>query len=258
MPARSVVSTTSRADGPTAPWPPGFSDSARSGIVGCPSTGSATERRRSGTARHRSWAGERLALRDRARRRRARGFVRGAGRGRRRRAWAAGCAAIAATDARVGIATGPPTRRQRRRGDGRDVGHRRPIGDRRAVAAQHQLVVADLDLVPLAQRRRRGDLRAVDPDAGEAGEILDVERAVLAREARVLARDVPLGQPDGVPLQPTDGHLVPRERNDRGLTLIVFDAQLEHGETLEITGPFDCIRRCSAGVNGRREAAEYG
>ena len=98
IPARSVVSTTSRAAGPDAGWvPAAFSPSARSGMVGCPSTISATAPSVSGTAviglggevfvRERGWAAAASAA-----------------------SWAAaGCAAIAATDARVGIATGPPT-----------------------------------------------------------------------------------------------------------------------------------------------------
>ena len=141
-------------------------------------------------------------------------------------ATAAGCAAIAATEARVGIATDPPTVAMRRR-DRRHARHRRPRSAIRSAAvapAQRQLVVADLDLVAFAQRRRRRDLRAVDADAGEAGEILDVERAVLA-ESRACLRDTLRSVSRMVlPSRRPIGHLVPRERDDRGLTLIVFDA----------------------------------
>ena len=133
-----------------------------------------------------------------ARRSRAAGIPsrRRAPRGRPRRgdAAAAGCAAIAATDARVGIATDPPTVPIGADDRGK-AGHRRPIRyppteairDRGGgpLAAQGDAVVADLDLVALAQRRRRRDLRAVDAHAGEAGEVLDVERAVLADQPRV-------------------------------------------------------------------------
>ena len=99
--------------------------------------------------------------------------------------------------------------RRQRRGDApacsaSSAGRDRAVGSARSIAAQHQLVVADLDLVPFAQRRRRRDLRPVDPHAGEAGEILDVERAVLPDQPRVPARDVALRQPDGVAFQPTD------------------------------------------------------
>ena len=53
--------------------------------------------------------------------------------------------------------------------------HRRPVGDSGAtergggaLAAQRDAVVADLDFVAFAQRRRGRDLRAVDANAGEA------------------------------------------------------------------------------------------
>ena len=48
-------------------------------------------------------------------------------------------------------------------------------------------------------------------------------------KARVRSRDVPLRETDGVPLLPTDGILVPRERNDRPLSFVVLNDKLPHG-----------------------------
>src|SRR4029079_14848038 len=92
-----------------------------------------------------------------------------------------------------------------------------------------QAVVADLHLVAVAQRRRRRDLGAVHAHAGEAGEVLDVERAVLPDQAGVPPGHVALGQPDRLAFETTDRDFVPRKRNDRRLTFIVLDRQLEHG-----------------------------
>ena len=173
------------------------------------------------------------------------GLVRGAADGAAPARRAAGWAAIAATEARVGIATGPPTVAIGAVVDRRHVRHRRPVGDPAGGRSPRStmLVVADLDLVALAQRRRRGDLAPVDPDAGEAGQILDVERAVLPGEPRVLARDVALGQPDGVP---SCRPMVISSRAS-GTTVVLPSSSsmlsLNTARPSKSRGPFDCIRR---------------
>src|SRR5262249_5909300 len=91
-----------------------------------------------------------------------------------------------------------------------------------------ELVVADLDLIAHPQRDALGDPRVVDPDAVVAAEVLDVDLAVVAQDAGMAARHVPLGQPDRVAFLATDRDLVADQRDDRRLSLIVLDHELEH------------------------------
>src|SRR5207248_2737793 len=93
---------------------------------------------------------------------------------------------------------------------------------------QGQVVLADLDQIAFLHRVPAGDLLAVDADAGEAVQVLDVEIARLAQQTPVLARDVLLRQPHQVLVVAADGDLVAHDGDHRLASLVVFDDQL-HG-----------------------------
>src|SRR5205823_3726809 len=83
-----------------------------------------------------------------------------------------------------------------------------------ALGLQIQLVVADLDLVADAQRDALGDPGVVDADAVVTAEILDLDLAVVAEDASVAPRHVPLGEPDRVAFFASDRDLVADQRDD--------------------------------------------
>src|SRR5262249_51755581 len=72
------------------------------------------------------------------------------------------------------------------------------------------------------------DPRVVDADAVVAAEILDVDFTVVAEDARVTARHVPLGEPDGVAFLAPDRDLVADQRDLCCLSLVILDHKLEH------------------------------
>lgn len=51
----------------------------------------------------------------------------------------------------------------------------------------------------------------------------------------MLARNVPIGQPDGVSFLPTNRNLVLGERDDSSISLIVFDDQFKHSTSVAYT-----------------------
>src|SRR5712664_3720215 len=134
---------------------------------------------------------------------------------------------------RVCLGLCPGGRLLRRR---RDAGLRRALHRRRrrpllGAGHQDQVVLADLDQVPFVDEPLALDLLAVDANAGEAVQVLDVVVAFLAQEPPVPARDVLLRQPHQVLLVAADGDLIAEDRNDGLPPLVVFDDQL-HGRPL--------------------------
>ena len=77
-----------------------------------------------------------------------------------------------------------------------------------------------------------GSLFRIEAKPGKRQELVDFLRwdGEIGRdqEPGVTARDVPLRQPDGVPLLPPDRDLVPDEGDDSRLPLVVGDDQLVH------------------------------
>ncbi len=92
-----------------------------------------------------------------------------------------------------------------------------------ALGLQLDQVVADLDAVADRQDGALGDAGAVDPHAVVATQIFDRDRPVGPADPRVLARDVALGQADGVALLAADRDLVAHQRDDRRLSLVILD-----------------------------------
>src|SRR5439155_4601803 len=91
---------------------------------------------------------------------------------------------------------------------------------------EDEIVHADLDQIAVLHDVLAGDLLAVDADAGEAVQVLDVVVPRLAQQPAVLPRDVLLREPDDVPVVAADGDLVTDDGNDGLVPLIVFDDQL--------------------------------
>src|SRR5207248_9156903 len=88
------------------------------------------------------------------------------------------------------------------------------------------------DALPISFLDARGpdDLLAVDPDAVVRTQVLDEDVPVLLDQPRVPARDVPLGQADGVAFLTSDGDLVANQRRSE-----------EH--TSELQSPYDLVCR---------------
>src|SRR5882724_2266537 len=89
-----------------------------------------------------------------------------------------------------------------------------------------EVVVADLDQIAFLDAGGRGDLLAVDADAVVRTQVLDQDVPVLLHQPRVTARDVALGQADGVAFLTSDGDLVANQRDDGLATLVVLDDEL--------------------------------
>ena len=94
------------------------------------------------------------------------------------------------------------------------------------LALDAEIVITDLDQIPFLHGRRTLDLVAVDPDPGVAAEILDHHHAVALPEARVLARDIALGELDRVPVLATDRHFVAHNWDDCFPAFVVLDDEL--------------------------------
>ena len=130
--------------------------------------------------------------------------------------------------------------RRRTRGAGRGRHHGRV-----ELPLDAQIVVADLDQVPFLDPRPSGDLLAVDADAVVRAQILDQDVPVLLEKPCVAARDVPLGQANGVPILPSDGDLVAYQWDDGLSTLVVLDDQLHHAPWTR-RGPAASAPSCSS------------
>jgi hypothetical protein len=83
-------------------------------------------------------------------------------------------------------------------------------------------------LIAVIERCRRADADAVDLGAEEARKVLENVLAILAKQARVPARNILLRQADDVAFVSPDGHLVTVERKNNRSSFIVFDNQFMH------------------------------
>src|SRR5262249_25167690 len=97
-----------------------------------------------------------------------------------------------------------------------------------------QVVVPDLNQVPIGDLSLAVDALPVDANPVVAVEVLDLDVAVDPKNARVLARDVALGKTDRVSLVTPDGDLGPGKRDHRAAALGVFNDQLHRaGQLIE-------------------------
>jgi hypothetical protein len=124
-------------------------------------------------------------------------------------------------------------------------------GGGRPLDLDGQLVVADDDVVAVVERHRRLDGRAVDLGPGVAALILDQVAPLAAHQAGVASGDVPLGEPDGVPLLTADADLLADQGYDDRFAFIILDDQFVHRTELTpnqrtLSVPTPTVKRAGA------------
>ena len=111
------------------------------------------------------------------------------------------------------------------------------------VVAEREVVVPDLHHVALVEGDRALDLDAVDLDAVVTLEVLDDPAVGALMEAGVLARDVLLGELDGVARLPPDRDLLFAEGHNRRRTLFVLDDQSQgHRVSFRVGSGSNCCQ----------------
>ena len=96
-------------------------------------------------------------------------------------------------------------------------------GDCRRVRFEFDEVVADLDAIADREAASPLNARAVDPDPVVAVEIFNGDGAVGSQDSGMFARDIALGEADGIALLAPDGDLVANHANFGGFAFVVLD-----------------------------------